>query len=161
MQRSDIRWLALADGPLKGWTVSETRGVVSNQWIKSILGTNELSQSKRIAARYVCGRENIPALNAPRRNGPSRAADFRANRSTSLIGSPLSSWKSRVSFRYPTDARWNSDLAAVEFGIGVGEYEGIVRVPRQVFQALLDHRPTPERCLEAHYVYRTRLELIA
>ena len=61
----------------------------------------------------------------------------------------------------PPDARWKLDFSAVEFGIGVGEYEGVVRVPRRVFQALLDQSPTPERCLEAYYLYRTRLELIA
>ena len=64
-------------------------------------------------------------------------------------------------FRFPPDAHWNADLAAVEFGIGIGEYEGIVRVPRRVFQGLLNQSPTPERCLEAYYLYRTRLELIA
>jgi hypothetical protein len=63
-------------------------------------------------------------------------------------------------FRFPPDARWNADLAVVEFGIGVGEYEGLVRVPRRVFQALLDQSPTPERCLEAYHLYRTRLELV-
>ena len=30
-------------------------------------------------------------------------------------------------FRFPPDARWNPDQNAVEFGIGVGEYEGVVR----------------------------------
>ena len=65
------------------------------------------------------------------------------------------------SFRFPPDARWNVDLAVVEFGIAVGEYEGIVRVPRRVFQGLVDQSPTPERCLEAYYVYRTPLEMIA
>src|SRR5438477_6960332 len=64
-------------------------------------------------------------------------------------------------FRFPPDARWNADLSAVEFGIGVGEYEGVVRVPRRVFQGLVDQSPTPGRCLEAYYLYRTRLELIA
>ncbi len=64
-------------------------------------------------------------------------------------------------FRFPPDARWNVDVAAVEFGIGVGEYEGVVRVPRRVFQRLLDQSPTPERCLETYYLYRTRLELTA
>ena len=64
-------------------------------------------------------------------------------------------------FRFPPDARWNADLAVLEFGIGVGEYEGVVRVPRRVFQGLLNQSPTPERCLEAYYLYRTRLELIA
>jgi hypothetical protein len=49
----------------------------------------------------------------------------------------------------------------VEFGIGVGEYEGVVRVSRRVFQILLPQAPTPERCLEAYHLHRTRLELIA
>src|SRR5262249_31199591 len=51
--------------------------------------------------------------------------------------------------------------SAVEFGIGVGEYEGVVRVSRRVFQILLPEAPTPERCVEAYHLHRTRLELIA
>jgi hypothetical protein len=31
-------------------------------------------------------------------------------------------------FRFPPDARWNPDRNTVEFGVGVGEYEGLVRV---------------------------------
>jgi hypothetical protein len=64
-------------------------------------------------------------------------------------------------FRFPPDARWNSQRSFVEFGIGVGEYEGVVRVSRRVFQVLLPEAPTPERCLEAYHLHRTRLELIA
>jgi Protein of unknown function (DUF1488) len=64
-------------------------------------------------------------------------------------------------FQFPPDARWNPDRMAVEFSIGIGEYEGVVRVGRRVFQALLDQAPTPERCLEAYHLDRTRLELIA
>lgn len=64
-------------------------------------------------------------------------------------------------FRFPPDGRWNAELGAVEFGIGIGEYEGVVRVGRRVFQALLDQAPTPEHCLEAYHLHRTRLELIA
>ena len=37
----------------------------------------------------------------------------------------------------------------VEFGIGIGEYEGVVRVSRRVFQILLPDAATPERCLRA------------
>jgi hypothetical protein len=33
----------------------------------------------------------------------------------------------------------------VEFGIEIGEYRGVVRVPRRVFQRLLPERPTPQR----------------
>jgi Protein of unknown function (DUF1488) len=64
-------------------------------------------------------------------------------------------------FTFPEDARWNPDRMAVEFGIGIGEYEGVVRVGRRVFQALLDQAATPERCVEAYHLHRTRLELIA
>jgi uncharacterized protein DUF1488 len=64
-------------------------------------------------------------------------------------------------FRFPPDARWNPGRSIVEFGIGVGEYEGVVRISRRVFQILLPESPTPERCLEAYHLHRTRLELIA
>jgi hypothetical protein len=64
-------------------------------------------------------------------------------------------------FRFPPDARWNPERSVVEFGIGVGEYEGTVRVFRRVFHSLLDQSPTPERCLETYHLHRTRLELIA
>lgn len=48
-----------------------------------------------------------------------------------------------------------------EFGIEIGEYHGMVRVPRRVFQRLLHERLTPERCVEAYYLQRTRFESIA
>jgi hypothetical protein len=64
-------------------------------------------------------------------------------------------------FRFPPDARRNPDRNTVEFGIGVGEYEGVVRVSRRVFQILLPETPTPERCVEGYYIHRTRFELIA
>jgi hypothetical protein len=34
-------------------------------------------------------------------------------------------------------------------------------VPRHVFQHLLRERPTPERCVEAYQLQRTRFETIA
>ena len=64
-------------------------------------------------------------------------------------------------FTFPEDARWNAERQAVEFGVGIGGYEGVVRVPRRVFQRLLPERPIPERCLEAYYLQRTRFERIA
>ena len=64
-------------------------------------------------------------------------------------------------FRFPEDARWNADLQAVEFGVGVGEYDGVVRVPRQVFRRFLDGAVTAQRCLEAYHLQRTRFERIA
>jgi hypothetical protein len=63
-------------------------------------------------------------------------------------------------FTFPDDARWNADRHAVEFGVKIGEYSGLVRVPRRVFQRLLPERPTPERCIEAYYLQRTRFESI-
>ena len=68
--------------------------------------------------------------------------------------------EARVFFRFPEDARWNEDRQAVEFGIGVGEYRGVVRVPRQVFRRFIDGGVTPERCLEAYHLQRTRFELV-
>ncbi len=64
-------------------------------------------------------------------------------------------------FTFPEDARWNADRQAVEFGVEIGEYHGMVRVPRRVFQRLLAERPTPERCVEAYYLQRTRFERVA
>jgi hypothetical protein len=54
-----------------------------------------------------------------------------------------------------------AEQQAVEFGVEIGEYRGVVRVPRRVFQRLLPERPTPERCVEAYYLQRTRFERIA
>ena len=39
--------------------------------------------------------------------------------------------------------------------------QDLVRVPRRVFHHLLPERPTPERCVEAYYLQRTRFENIA
>jgi hypothetical protein len=61
-------------------------------------------------------------------------------------------------FTFPEDAHWNDDRQAVEFGVEIGEYHGVVRVPRRVFQRLLPDRPTPQRCVEAYYLQRTRFE---
>ena len=64
-------------------------------------------------------------------------------------------------FTFPDDGRWNAERQAVEFGVEIGEYRGVVRVPRRVFQGLLSERLTPERCVEAYYLQRTRFEGIA
>jgi hypothetical protein len=64
-------------------------------------------------------------------------------------------------FRFPLDARWSPERSVVEFGVGVDEYEGVVRISRRVFQILIPEAPTPERCLEAYHLHRTRFELIA
>jgi hypothetical protein len=64
-------------------------------------------------------------------------------------------------FSFPPDARWNPERSAVEFSVGLGEYDGTVSVSRRVFQNLLGDGPTPQRCLEAYHQHRTRLELVA
>jgi Protein of unknown function (DUF1488) len=64
-------------------------------------------------------------------------------------------------FTFPEDARWNAERQTLEFGVEIGEYRGVVRVPRRVFQHLLQDRPTAERCVEAYYLQRTRFESIA
>src|SRR5258708_1583888 len=63
-------------------------------------------------------------------------------------------------FEFPEDARWNADRDAVEFSVILRPYEGTVTVSRRVFQRLLDQSPTPERCMEAFHLQRTRFELI-
>jgi len=65
-----------------------------------------------------------------------------------------------VFFALPEDARWNAQQEAVELSIILGQYEGLVRVPKRSFQGLLDQSPTPERCLEAFHLQRTRFEMI-
>ena len=45
-------------------------------------------------------------------------------------------------FSFPEDAHWSADQQAVEFGVEIGEYHGVVRVPRRVFQRLLPNAPT-------------------
>ena len=64
-------------------------------------------------------------------------------------------------FTFPEDARWNAEQQAVEFGVEIGEYRGVVRVARRVFQRLLPEQPTSEHCVEAYYLQRTRFESIA
>jgi hypothetical protein len=64
-------------------------------------------------------------------------------------------------FAFPEDARWNPDRQAVEFGVLIGEYKGVVRVPHQVFRRFVAGAVTPECCLETYHLHRTRLELVA
>jgi hypothetical protein len=64
-------------------------------------------------------------------------------------------------FRFPPEVRRKPERSVVEFGIGVGEYEGMMRVSRRVFQILFPEAHTSQRCLEAYHLHRTRLEIIA
>ena len=45
-------------------------------------------------------------------------------------------------FTFPEDAHWNVEQQAVEFGVEIGEYRGVVRVSRRVFQRLYSERPS-------------------
>jgi hypothetical protein len=64
-------------------------------------------------------------------------------------------------FTFPEDARGNAERQAVEFGVEISKYEGVVRVPRRVFQRILPEQPTPERCVEAYHLQRTPFERVA
>lgn len=64
-------------------------------------------------------------------------------------------------FSFPDDARWNKTARAIEFSIGIGEYRGLVRVPRLVFQQLLPNAATPQSCLEAYHFHRSEFERAA
>jgi hypothetical protein len=61
-------------------------------------------------------------------------------------------------FRFPDDARWNADTDALEFGVGLGEYEGVVRVARTVFRRLVEGAVSPEKCVETYHLERTWFE---
>jgi hypothetical protein len=43
-----------------------------------------------------------------------------------------------------------AEKAAIEFGIGVGEYDGVVRIPNVSFNACLTNRRRRNVCLEAY-----------
>jgi hypothetical protein len=64
-------------------------------------------------------------------------------------------------FAFPEDARWDHDRDAVEFAVAISEYEGLVRVSRQVFRRFVDGAVTPERCMEIYHLQHTRFELVA
>jgi Protein of unknown function (DUF1488) len=64
-------------------------------------------------------------------------------------------------FSFPDDARWDETARAVKFGVRIGEYHGIVRVPRHVFQRLLAQAVTPQSCLEAYHLHRSEFERAA
>jgi hypothetical protein len=65
-------------------------------------------------------------------------------------------------FRFPPDGRWNPERSAVEFGIGVGDYEGVVRVSRRVFQSLPGMpEPAAARCRYFRVTARPGKHLLA
>jgi hypothetical protein len=64
-------------------------------------------------------------------------------------------------FSFFNDVRWNETGGGVEFGVALGEYRGVVRVPRRTFQRLLAGPVTPKSCLEAFYFNRSAFERAA
>jgi hypothetical protein len=44
-------------------------------------------------------------------------------------------------FTFPEKIRWDPERHALEFGVEIGEYQGVVRVARRVFQRLLPEKP--------------------
>ena len=64
-------------------------------------------------------------------------------------------------FAFPGQGRWNEEQEALEFDVGIGAYNGVVRVPRAVFRSLLGHAATPSQCVEAYYRERTLFEIAA
>jgi hypothetical protein len=58
---------------------------------------------------------------------------------------------------FPEDARWNAERQAVEFGVGIGEYQGVVRFPRRGFQRLLPDRPPPRGVRWSWYLPANRV----
>jgi uncharacterized protein DUF1488 len=61
-------------------------------------------------------------------------------------------------FTFPEDAHWNPELECVEFSVAIGAYEGTVRAPAELFRRLLRGPATPEKCLDAYHLQRTRFE---
>jgi Protein of unknown function (DUF1488) len=64
-------------------------------------------------------------------------------------------------FSFPDNAHWDDAARAVAFGVAIGEYRGLVRVPRRVFQRLLTTAVTPQSCLEAYHLHRSEFERVA
>jgi hypothetical protein len=44
-------------------------------------------------------------------------------------------------FTFPEDARWNAERQAVKFGVEIGEYLRVVRVPRRVLRTPVAWEP--------------------
>src|SRR5258708_35148217 len=103
-----------------------------------------------------------PAILSPVPSSPRTSVLLSTNRDDRTISEhhAFSSRRSAMFFTFPDDARWNADHETVEFSVIIGQYEGTVRIGRRVFQHLLDQSPTPERCVEAFHLQRTRFELI-
>jgi hypothetical protein len=63
-------------------------------------------------------------------------------------------------FSFPEDPVWNEERESVEFPVEVGDYHGLVIIPRRIVHNLLGGRPTPEQCVEYCFVHRMEFERI-
>jgi hypothetical protein len=66
-----------------------------------------------------------------------------------------------VLFCFPADAHWNAKRNAVEFGVGLRDYQGIVRVDQRVFRHLIGAPATPAKCIELDHLQRIDFERAA
>lgn len=138
------------------WTVSITRQTSATCaqrafWISSRPppSTTQVTRTQEIAG-------SVPICGVPRRHCCIASCEHIEN-FVCLLALP----NAPMFFTFPDDARWNAERQAVAFGVEIGEFRGVVRVPRRVFQRLLPETPTPERCVEAYHLQRTRFEKAA
>jgi hypothetical protein len=66
-----------------------------------------------------------------------------------------------VLFSFPADAHWNAKRNAIEFGVGLGDYQGVVRVDQRVFRHLIGAPATPAKCIELDHLQRIDFERAA
>ncbi|HXP29776.1 MAG TPA: DUF1488 family protein [Stellaceae bacterium] len=64
-------------------------------------------------------------------------------------------------FIFPGEPRWDEERDAVAFEVELGEYRGLVLVPRRVLHHALGRKPSPAECVEYLYLHRTAFERIA
>src|ERR1700675_4728861 len=93
------------------------------------------------------------------RSAPRSSTARRPTRSAPCRSCPGPRAEGAVSFfAFPDDARWNPDTEAVEFTVSLGEYQGTVRVGHVLFRRFLGRAVSPETCIEAYHLHRTRFE---
>ena len=61
-------------------------------------------------------------------------------------------------FSFPDEAQWDEPSSTLTFTVKVGEYEGLVFVPRAVFTSLMERRPTGEDADAFFYANRQIFE---
>jgi Protein of unknown function (DUF1488) len=64
-------------------------------------------------------------------------------------------------FTFPGEPRWSAERDAVEFEVQLGEYRGLVVVPRRLIRSRLGHAVTVEQCVGFVHLHRTEFERVA